>query len=119
MPEILEPAPQTTQDPISAVTRCSDAFLHAYREVKTAGKENRNEGAYEFERRAKEAGLEAYRKAMPPLAGTDNIRGFIACIAYGMLFDVFSGQESTRLLYAAQVANTAASRTASPRPAAA
>jgi len=119
MTSSLESAPETAQESNPAVSRCTDAFVRAYQEVKAAGKESRNEGAYEFERRARDAALEAFRKAMPSLAGAENIRGFIACVAHGMLFDVFSGQESTRLLYAAQVANTAASRTASPRPVAA
>ena len=53
---------------------------------------------------------------MPPLAGPESIRGFIACVVYGMLFDVSISQESTRLSYFAQVANTAAKpRTPGPR----
>jgi hypothetical protein len=50
------------------------------------------------------AAREAYRKAMPPLTGPDNIRDFIACVAHGMLIGVLTTSDSTRLLYAAQVA---------------
>ncbi len=49
----------------------------------------------------------AYRKAMPPLTGAGNIRDFIACVAHGMLMDVFQPAESTKLLYAAQLAASA------------
>lgn len=49
----------------------------------------------------------AYSHAMPRLNGATNIREFIACVAHGMLIDVFTGAEGARLLYAAQVANQA------------
>ena len=46
----------------------------------------------------------AYRNAMPPLSGYDNIRDFIACTAHGMLLGAILGDEGAKLLYAAQVA---------------
>jgi hypothetical protein len=48
----------------------------------------------------------AYRNALPPLSGHENIRDFIACIAHGMLMGAIEGPDATRLLYAAQVAHT-------------
>jgi hypothetical protein len=53
---------------------------------------------------AKKAGRRAYKNAMPPLHGRENIRDFIACLTHAMLMDYFDGSDATRLLYAAQVA---------------
>lgn len=79
-----------------AVARCSQAWTNAYDvALPTEG---------EFS--ALDAASEAFRKAMPPLAGSQNIRDFIACVAYGMLNDILAGDEGTKLLYAAQVAHT-------------
>jgi hypothetical protein len=50
-------------------------------------------------------GYAAYRSAMPPLSGPENIRNFIACTAHGMLIDAIDGPVGARLLYAAQVAH--------------
>jgi hypothetical protein len=44
-------------------------------------------------------------QAMPPLSGCENIDNFIACVAHGILLDVFTGAQSTRVLFAAQVTN--------------
>jgi hypothetical protein len=45
-----------------------------------------------------------YRMMMPQLAEYANIRDFIACTTYGVLIGAISSKESTKLLYAAQVA---------------
>jgi hypothetical protein len=45
-----------------------------------------------------------YRDAMPSLFGYENICNFIACVARGMLIGAIRGEDSTKLLYAAQVA---------------
>jgi hypothetical protein len=102
---------EETTAPNSAVTRCSQAMEHAYRAILST----RDEDEPEVKRqdRATEAAQRAYCKAMPPLSGSDNIRNFIACVANGMLLNVFTGAESTRLLYAAQVAGSAAKASAS------
>jgi hypothetical protein len=60
-------------------------------------------GAIAGTKRAKNA----YREAMPPLTGPANIRDFIACVAHGVLLDVISHEESSKLLYSAQVAISA------------
>ena len=46
----------------------------------------------------------AYCKAMPPLAGYENIRDFLACAAHGILIEAISEKRANQLLYAAQVA---------------
>jgi len=49
----------------------------------------------------------AYRLAMPDLAGYENIRDYIACVSFGVLAGFISPIESPGLLYAAQVAISA------------
>jgi hypothetical protein len=46
----------------------------------------------------------AYRLAMPPLSGCQNICNFIACVAHGMLLGAIEDENSAKPLYAAQVA---------------
>jgi hypothetical protein len=46
----------------------------------------------------------AYRLAMPPLTGYQNICDFIACAGYGMLLGAFKADAGGKFLYAAQVA---------------
>jgi hypothetical protein len=59
---------------------------------------------------------DAYRAALPPLAGEANIRNFVACITHGMVLGVFEPSEGSKLLYGAQVAAVAESRRFRPRP---
>src|ERR1700760_4563432 len=66
---------------------------------------------------ARVAAHRAYQKALPPLAGQENIQNFIACVAHGMLIGAFLSEDGARLLYAAQVALTAAhKRPTQPSP---
>jgi len=53
---------------------------------------------------AKNCAGKAFRLAMPPLSGYQNICDFIACAAYGMLLGAIKDENGTKLLYAAQVA---------------
>jgi hypothetical protein len=46
----------------------------------------------------------AFRLAMPPLSGYQNICDFIACAGYAMLLGAIKNESGTKLLYAAQVA---------------
>jgi hypothetical protein len=80
---------------IPAIARCADAWRRVYA-AKLAKKVNKYE--------ASQAAGEAYRQAMPPLVGYDNIRDFIACVGDAMLHHIIFEPESTKLLYAAQVA---------------
>jgi len=49
-------------------------------------------------------GAMAYREAMPPLCGVRNIRNYIACVAHGSVIGAIDIADSSKLLYAAQVA---------------
>ena len=63
-----------------------------------------------FRGRALDLARDVYRKAMPPLTGRENIQNFIACVAHGMLMKIIEPADATRLLYAAQVAQSGADR---------
>jgi hypothetical protein len=52
----------------------------------------------------------AYREAMPPLSGHQNILDFIACTAHGMLIEAINENACAKLIYAAQVALSASPR---------
>ena len=89
----------------TAVNRCIRAYNRAYKKASADG-----ESTYKSEC----AGNKAFLHAMPPLAGRDNIRNFIACVAEAAMLKVLSPKEVTRLLYAAQVAVGAAGREPNP-----
>jgi hypothetical protein len=104
MTEVIEATP--TQDEVSesiaapenpAIAHCMSVWSRAY---KIAEKTGRSDIYIEHE-----SGI-AYRHAMPPLTGEENIRDFIACVAQGMLIGAIAGPDGARLLYAAQVAHT-------------
>ncbi|HWE87770.1 MAG TPA: hypothetical protein VG267_22695 [Terracidiphilus sp.] len=61
------------------------------------------------------AAREAYRNAMPHLSGAQNIQDFIACTAVAVLRGLMYESESTRLLYAAQIASGALARQPAPK----
>jgi hypothetical protein len=56
---------------------------------------------------ARKLAADAFRTAMPRLLGSQSVRYFIDCVARGIVLGVFTAQESTRLLYAAQIAISA------------
>lgn len=87
------------------VERCMQALREA---EKSAQKQGENYFGI------KSAGRDAFKRAIPPLNGEENIRGFIACITQGIILDVLTQSEATRLLYAAQVAHTASRRAVQP-----
>ena len=78
-----------------AVVRCCEAYVLAYRAAKKLDKSNYT---------TTEEAQKAFRAAMPPLSGYDNIRDFIACTAHGILIGAIEVADSSKLLYAAQVA---------------
>jgi hypothetical protein len=80
-----------------AIAHCMSAWSRAYKIAEKAGRSD----VYN----SHESGI-AYRHAMPPLTGEENIRNFIACVAQGMLIGAIDGPDGARLLYAAQVAHT-------------
>jgi hypothetical protein len=57
---------------------------------------------------ARVAAHKAFQKSLPPLTGLENIRNFIACVAHGMLVGAILSPDGARLLYAAQIAKSAA-----------
>ena len=79
-----------------AVVRCCEAYARAYKDAKKQGRSDYGASLY---------AEKAFRAAMPPLSGSENIRVFIACVAHGMLIEAIEGPVGARLLYAAQVAH--------------
>ena len=92
-----------------AVARCMSAWTCAYKAEIAISKSNYS---------ASEEAKKAYRNAMPRLFGYENICNFIACVAHGILIGAIERDNSTKLLYAAQVALSSVHRPAPPKPAA-
>jgi hypothetical protein len=104
MTEAIQATPASIEanEPIAAsanpaVARCLNAWARA-------NKAERAKGKSKFD--ASEEADRAYRRTMPPLAGQENIRDFIACVTHAMIVHIFSDDKGTKLLYAAQVAHT-------------
>lgn len=97
----------TAPEPNPAVAYCRQAYRQAFKAAKEQGK---RQSEWEWEAK------EAYRRAMPPLSGRENIRDFIACVAYAMVTRMIISPESTQLLYAAQVANAAVEKPTPAKP---
>ena len=93
-----------------AVARCLDAFNRTYKA---------NLAINQTKAAATECAAVAYREAMPPLTGPDNIRDFIACVAQGILVGAINSLQSSKLLYAAQVALSASRKLPTQKPSAA
>jgi hypothetical protein len=102
MAEAIQPATEQRLEDLynpalenHAVALCAGAWekIHAATRKKTTN-------LYTAERCANIA----YRLAMPPLSGYQNICDFIACAGYGMLLGAIKPETGTKLLYAAQVA---------------
>ena len=94
-----------------AVARCCDAFNRTFKV---------NIAINQTKAAATECAATAFREAMPPLIGQDNIRDFIACVAQGILLGAIDSSKSSKLLYAAQVALSGArSQPRSPKATAA
>jgi hypothetical protein len=84
-----------------AVALCYESFTRAIKEAEELNM---------FRGQAVNLARKVYQKAMPPLAGRENIQNFIACVAHAMLLGIIEPADATRLLYAAQVAQSGASR---------
>ena len=113
MAEYPQPPSASTENDTSApvpenpaVVRCMSAWERVYREESENGQERFH---------ACQKADKAYRNAMPPLAGYENICDFIACTAYAMLKCIILGEQSAKLLYAAQVALSAVRCQPAPR----
>ena len=105
-PEPLDPSSPILANP--AVARCHEAYNRA---MKAAIE--REEGRIGVDK----AAGKAYCQAMPTLSGSENIRDFIACVAHGMVMNIITSSDGTKLLYAAQVAySTRETRSHHARP---
>ena len=88
------PTPQPLH-PNSAVAQCLQLYRSTY-QANIAIRQTKYDSRL--------CASEAYRNAMPPLDGHDNIRDFVACVAHGVLIGAIDHKDSSKLLYAAQVA---------------
>jgi hypothetical protein len=79
----------------AAVSRCIRAWRRAQKSASANGLSEYKSGC---------AGNIAYLRAVPPLDGYENIRGFIACIAFAVMTEVIRQKDSEYLLAAAKVA---------------
>ncbi len=94
------PSAESQPPPVSlAVARCIEAYNRTYKAERTARHD-------EFD--STRSAQRAFRAALPPLVGHENIRDFIACIAQSILLGAIKGNDASKLLYAAQVALGAA-----------
>ena len=100
-PKILDAAdPSSPALSNFAIARCTTAWEKPYRaQIDKDG----------FESDAVREAGQAFRAAMPPLTTRDHCRDFIACVAQGMLLGAIDEKQGTKLLYAVQIALTAAS----------
>jgi hypothetical protein len=83
-----------------SVLRCIRAYHRGYNR-----KFNETKGADRvFE--AREEGKRCFLRVLPPLAGYENIRDFIACVAYAELDEIIRHSEAVHCFEAAKVALT-------------
>jgi len=86
---VIEPNPKQAQ---AAIKRCCAAWQRTY-DVYLAGT---LKDKYDKIEAVQEAGR-AYCKAMPPLAGYESIRDFLACAAHGILIKAIPQQRANQL----------------------
>jgi len=113
--QVQPPATEPPASPAlanSAVANCCRAFEASWDESLAEEEEMDEDEEFDEYRAAKDAAI-AFRSAMPPLSGKDNIRDFIACVAHGMLIGAIDEDKGTKLLYAAQIALTGVRKSAS------
>jgi len=80
---------------IQAVAHCCEAWETAFH-AKYSQTKN--------EARSRIEAAQAYRNAMPPLFGYQNICDFIACAAHGLVIGAIEDATGSKLFYAAQIA---------------
>ncbi|HLY39711.1 MAG TPA: hypothetical protein VKR52_00810 [Terracidiphilus sp.] len=95
-PQPAPAAPRPDPGPATfAVARCGQAYTRA---LKTALAQGQSRAE------AVRAADMAFRAAMPQLLDSQGVLDFIACVTQGMLLGAIPYSQSSRLLYAAQVA---------------
>ena len=104
----METTPLTTSK-YPAVARCLDAWNSTYKALRDKS---------EWDTTSIQGANKAFRCAMPTLDTPENIREFVACVAYAMLFGAIEPANGSKFLYAAQVAYGAIKhQTAAPKAA--
>src|ERR1035437_5182712 len=93
---VVDPNPKQAQ---AAIKRCCAAWQRSYDAYIGTSKGSSMDTIYA----AHQAGP-AYCKAMPPLAGYENMRDFLACVVHGTLIEAIPQKRANQLLYAAQIA---------------
>jgi hypothetical protein len=93
---VIDPNPQQAR---AAVKRCCAAWQRSYDAYMEASKGSSTDKIF-----ATHQAGPAYCKAMPPLAGYESIRDFLACAAHGILIEAIPQKRANQLLYAAQIA---------------
>lgn len=100
-PSTLVPA---SQNP--AVACCQQAWQRTFDLAKISPDDDRFFDECNDNYFARAQAARAFLGALPPLAGHENIRDFIACVAYGVVTGTIMQSDAKDLLYAAQVALT-------------
>jgi hypothetical protein len=90
LPDPLDSVPQSV-----AVVRCIQSWNRTMMKEVAAGTDILA---------ARRLANASYKMVMPPLVGLANIKDFIACVSHGLLMGTIQSKDSTKLLYAAQVA---------------
>lgn len=93
--------------PNPAVDRCAKAWERAYENIVTNAS-RQDKSAEDMEDLAREEAELAFRNALPPLSGEDNIRDFIACVGYALVREILLPIVCTEYFNAAKVALSAA-----------
>ena len=88
-----------------AVARCAKAWERAYNKIISVP--DRDKAPEDREDFARDEAEIAFRKALPPLCGEENIRDFIACVAYALINEILLPIVCTNYLDAAKIALTA------------
>jgi hypothetical protein len=101
------PNPKADNPKNPALERCIKAWNRTY---DLASINPKHESLDHFEENdvdelfARQQGANAFRSALPIIAGYENIRDFIACVTYGMLMDILPREECRELFEAAKIA---------------
>lgn len=89
-----------------AVARCAKAWQRTYDRIVSAAP-NHGEDAEKIEDFARDEAEAAFRNALPPLSGEENIRDFIACVGHALVKEILLPIVCTDYLEAAKVALSA------------
>jgi hypothetical protein len=88
-----EPNDRASEHP--AVLRCIHAWNHAHDKATAEGEDSHD---------AWLQGRTAYLRSMPPLAGFENVRDYIACVSFAQVAEVIFSFQAESLLATAKVA---------------